>query len=149
MCFARFRRCSPRSQSSSEVLTVDAPDQVDALRSALSTALDALTSTFKAPDRSVPQIDNVLCDAILTIERSGLAAEAQERPTPEWLAVPRQPHPAHLESMAARYRHDFGLLDSEHRAAICGTMLQLYEEATGQGLYRIQRPSKPGQLTGS
>jgi hypothetical protein len=47
-----------------------------------------------------------------------------------------QPDPALLESMAMRYRHDFGLLDSKHQAAILVTMRQLWEEVVGVGFYR-------------
>jgi hypothetical protein len=46
------------------------------------------------------------------------------------------PDPALLESMAMRYRHDFGLLDSKHQAAILVTMRQLWEEVAGLGFYR-------------
>lgn len=46
------------------------------------------------------------------------------------------PDPALLESMAMRYRHDFGLLDSKHQAAILVTMRQLWEEVAGVGFYR-------------
>jgi len=49
---------------------------------------------------------------------------------------PIQPDPALLESMAMRYRHDFGLLDSKHQAAILVTMRQLWEEVAGVGFYR-------------
>lgn len=47
-----------------------------------------------------------------------------------------EPDPALLESMAMRYRHDFGLLDSKHQAAILVTMRQLWEEVAGLGFYR-------------
>ncbi len=47
-----------------------------------------------------------------------------------------QPDPILLESMAMRYRHDFGLLDSKHQAAILITMRQLWEEVAGVGFYR-------------
>lgn len=63
--------------------------------------------------------------------------------------VPRVPPEALLRSMAMRYRHDFGLEVDDHSPMTCGTtkeeraailrvMAQLYEEATGQGFYRIQ-----------
>ena len=48
-----------------------------------------------------------------------------------------QPDLALLESMAMRYRHDFGLLDSKHQAAILSTMRQLWEEVVGLGFYRF------------
>jgi len=51
-----------------------------------------------------------------------------------------QPDPALLESMAMRYRHDFGLLDSKHQAAILVTMRQLWEEVAGVGFYRPHVP---------
>jgi hypothetical protein len=52
---------------------------------------------------------------------------------------PIHPDPALLESMAMRYRHDFGLLDSKHQAAILVTMRQLWEEVAGVGFYRPLR----------
>ena len=48
-----------------------------------------------------------------------------------------QPDPDLLDSMAMRYRHDFGLLDSKHQAAILSTMRQLWEEVVGLGFYRF------------
>ena len=47
-----------------------------------------------------------------------------------------EPDQALLQSMAMRYRHDFGLLDSKHQAAILVTMRQLWEEVAGLGFYR-------------
>lgn len=47
-----------------------------------------------------------------------------------------QPDPALLRSMAMRYRHDFGLLDSLTQKAILTQMRQLWEEVVGLGFYR-------------
>ena len=53
-----------------------------------------------------------------------------------------EPDPALLNSMALRYRHDFGLIEDEReREAILTTMRQLWEEVVGFGFYR---PNKHG-----
>ena len=50
---------------------------------------------------------------------------------------PRQsPDPKLLESLAIRYRHDFGLLDTQVQKAILGKMRQLWEEVVGLGFYK-------------
>lgn len=41
--------------------------------------------------------------------------------------IPIDPEPEVIESMCYRYRHDFGLLDKEHREGIRVTMRQLYD----------------------
>lgn len=48
-----------------------------------------------------------------------------------------EPDPTLLRSMAMRYRHDFGLLDPKHQAAILVQMRQLWEEVVGLGFYRL------------
>ena len=60
------------------------------------------------------------------------------------IQVPKDPPEALLVSMAYRYRHDFGLesdgftgVTPGERTMILLTMRQLYEEATGQGFYKI------------
>ena len=46
------------------------------------------------------------------------------------------PDPRLIESMAYRYRHDFGLLDQKEQDAIKTTMRQLWEEVVGIGFYK-------------
>jgi hypothetical protein len=41
-----------------------------------------------------------------------------------------------IDSMAMRYRHDFGLLDESQKEAIRTTMKQLWEEVVGLGFYK-------------
>lgn len=64
------------------------------------------------------------------------------------VTVPKSPPPGLLASMATRYRHDFGLdkddtspmesgLSPREREVVLTLMAQLYEEATGQGFYKI------------
>lgn len=62
--------------------------------------------------------------------------------------LPKEPPPGLLESMALRYRHDFGLraedddgpisvgVTDQERAAILRMMRQLYEEVAGHGFYK-------------
>lgn len=46
------------------------------------------------------------------------------------------PDPKLIESMALRYRHDFGFLDEPQKEAIRTTMKQLWEEVVGLGFYK-------------
>lgn len=48
----------------------------------------------------------------------------------------REPDPALIDSMALRYRHDFGLLDEQTKNSIRTTMRQLWEEVVGLGFYK-------------
>jgi hypothetical protein len=41
-----------------------------------------------------------------------------------------------IDSMAMRYRHDFGLLDKQQQDSIRTTMIQLWEEVVGKGFYK-------------
>ena len=45
------------------------------------------------------------------------------------------PNPKLIDSMAMRYRHDFGLLDKQQQNSIRTTMIQLWEEVVGKGFY--------------
>lgn len=47
----------------------------------------------------------------------------------------KKPDPALINSMAVRYRHDFGLLGEEEKDSIRRTMYQLWEEVVGLGFY--------------
>lgn len=46
------------------------------------------------------------------------------------------PNPVLIDSMASRYRHDFGMLDSAEQESIRVTMRQLWEEVVGLGFYK-------------
>jgi hypothetical protein len=47
-----------------------------------------------------------------------------------------------IDSMAMRYRHDFGLLDEEEKEAIRTTMKQIWEEVVGLGFYKEDKDVK-------
>jgi hypothetical protein len=47
----------------------------------------------------------------------------------------RKPDPKLIDSMALRYRHDFGLLDEKEKNSIRTQMTQLWEEVVGIGFY--------------
>jgi hypothetical protein len=47
-----------------------------------------------------------------------------------------KPDPKLIDSMAMRYRHDFGLLDETQKESIRITMTQLWEEVVGLGFYK-------------
>ena len=49
------------------------------------------------------------------------------------------PDPKLIDSMAMRYRHDFGLLEETHKEAIRTTMKQLWEEVVGLGFYKDEK----------
>ena len=46
------------------------------------------------------------------------------------------PDPKLIDSMAMRYRHDFGLLSESEKESIRITMKQIWEETAGIGFYR-------------
>lgn len=48
----------------------------------------------------------------------------------------QQPNPGLIDSMALRFRHDFGLLLEEQKAPIRRQMHQLWEEVVGLGFYQ-------------
>jgi hypothetical protein len=50
--------------------------------------------------------------------------------------------PKLIDSMAMRYRHDFGLLDKQHKDSIRTTMVQLWEEVVGKGFYKAKEKYK-------
>jgi len=64
------------------------------------------------------------------------------------LLVPKTPSEACLCSMAMRYRHDFGLLDQVMQESCLITMRQLYEEATGQGFYKLGSEERKSLVDG-
>lgn len=57
-----------------------------------------------------------------------------------------QPDPALIDSMALRYRHDFGLLDERTKESIRVTMRQLWEEVVGIGFYKAARAAPPQDI---
>lgn len=93
-------------------------------------AIDIHMSAGFPTHKAVFQARNRAMDALAASRDDG---DGNETPT---LTTPQEPDPALLQSMAMRYRHDFGLLDSGHQAAILVTMRQLWEEVVGQGFYR-------------
>ena len=46
------------------------------------------------------------------------------------------PDPKLIDSMAMRYRHDFGLLTDSEKESIRITMKQIWEETAGLGFYK-------------
>lgn len=66
--------------------------------------------------------------------------EKHDQPETTWRRVPLTPSLGHLNSMALRYRHDFGLLNESQQSSIRSIMRQLYEEAVGQGFFTLPIP---------
>ena len=60
-----------------------------------------------------------------------------------YVVVPVEPSAGHLDSMAMRMRHDFGLLPEYLKERFRGDARQLYEECTGQGLYKLPAAPAP------
>jgi hypothetical protein len=58
----------------------------------------------------------------------------------------QKPDPKLIDSMAMRYRHDFGLLEETHKEAIRTTMKQLWEEVVGLGFYKDEQFGNSEQL---
>jgi hypothetical protein len=56
------------------------------------------------------------------------------------------PDPKLIDSMAMRYRHDFGLLEEPHKESIRITMKQLWEEVVGLGFYKDEQFGNSEQL---
>jgi hypothetical protein len=56
------------------------------------------------------------------------------------------PDPKLIDSMAMRYRHDFGLLEETHKEAIRTTMKQLWKEVVGLGFYKDEKFGNSEQL---
>lgn len=64
-------------------------------------------------------------------------------PIEGWKLVPVEPTPEHIDSVALRYRHDFGLMESHERDNVRRFARQMYEECIGEGFYKIAAP-QPG-----
>jgi len=56
------------------------------------------------------------------------------------------PDPKLIDSMAMRYRHDFGLLEEPQKESIRTTMKQLWEEVVGLGFYKDEQFGNSEQL---
>jgi hypothetical protein len=54
--------------------------------------------------------------------------------------------PKLIDSMALRYRHDFGLLEENEKESIRTTMKQLWEEVVGNGFYKNDKKSEQKQI---
>jgi hypothetical protein len=65
----------------------------------------------------------------------------------EWKLVPVEPTPEHIDSIAMRYYHGFGLLPSEQQNNVRAFARQMYEECTGQGFYQITPPPAADAVT--
>ena len=57
-----------------------------------------------------------------------------------------KPDPKLIDSMAKRYRHDFGLLDRKEQDSIRTTMTQLWEEVVGIGFYKINKTNNMNKI---
>lgn len=53
------------------------------------------------------------------------------------IRLPKTPAPEHIDSIATRIYHGFGLLSHEGKEPIRRQALQMYEEVTGQGFYKL------------
>jgi hypothetical protein len=57
-----------------------------------------------------------------------------------------KPDPKLIDSMAMRYRHDFGLLDQNQKDSIRTTMKQLWEEVVGLGFYKTEKTNTMNKI---
>ena len=53
------------------------------------------------------------------------------------ITLPKTPAPEHIDSIAMRIHHGFGLLSREEKETLRRQALQMYEEVTGQGFYKL------------
>lgn len=58
---------------------------------------------------------------------------------PDYILVPAIPSQEHLESIAMRLRHDFGILPDSTRRVLLEDARRVYEEVTGQGFFALER----------
>lgn len=65
-----------------------------------------------------------------------------------WVLVPKKPSEEHLASLAMRNRHDYGLQKPEIQANMRRGAAQMYEEATGQGFFKIDYSAIAGSVIG-
>jgi hypothetical protein len=90
--------------------------------------------------------DNIFIELYPTGTESGPYTKGrfrQEIKPTHWMPLPIQPIDKEeipdtnlIDSMAMRYRHDFGLLNKDEQNAIRTTMKQLWEEVVGLGFYQ-------------
>jgi len=57
-----------------------------------------------------------------------------------------KPDPKLIDSMAMRYRHDFGLLNETQKDSIRVTMTQLWEEVVGLGFYKPKKTNNMNKI---
>ena len=57
-----------------------------------------------------------------------------------------KPDPKLIDSMAMRYRHDFGFLDQAQKDSIRVTMTQLWEEVVGLGFYKTEKTNTMNKI---
>lgn len=57
-----------------------------------------------------------------------------------------KPDPKLIDSMAMRYRHDFGFLDQAQKDSIRTTMTQLWEEVVGLGFYKAKKTNTMNKI---
>ena len=57
-----------------------------------------------------------------------------------------KPDPKLIDSMAMRYRHDFGFLDQAQKDSIRTTMKQLWEEVVGLGFYKTEKTNTMNKI---
>ena len=57
-----------------------------------------------------------------------------------------KPDPKLIDSMAMRYRHDFGLLNETQKESIRRTMTQLWEEVVGLGFYKTEKTNTMNKI---
>ena len=57
-----------------------------------------------------------------------------------------KPDPKLIDSMAMRYRHDFGFLDQTQKDSIRVTMTQLWEEVVGLGFYKPKKTNNMNKI---
>lgn len=77
------------------------------------------------------------------------APESPHSVPKEYLLIPAAPSPAHIDSIAMRLDHSFGLLTENQKESRRATARQMYNECSGQGFYTIKTDPVAGGWTGN
>jgi hypothetical protein len=91
-------------------------------------------------EQVVKIIDEILLNADCVMD--AITSEYTDYDGEELLSMvenKQTPDPKLIDSMAMRYRHDFGLLEEPQKESIRSTMKQLWEEVVGLGFYKTNK----------
>ena len=116
----------------------------------IDTAVQVLRETASSMRASADQdkrsVTDMAADAIDVVLRTLTVKVAAGQPPRGFTLVPVTPSRAHLDSIAIRQNHDFGLMDERQRDNLRRFALQMYEECTGRGFYKFNVSYHPAPV---